>query len=93
MCIILYGNVIAYYKALLRFLLGNVFSCFFKNKKIMDFDDGVIMCFPRVRKIIRSHPDDVQIAICCFTINNEREKNGCFFTTITDHEGEKKKND
>jgi hypothetical protein len=73
MCIILYGNVIAYYKALLRFLLGNVFSCFFKNKKIMDFDDGVIMCFPRVRKIIRSHPDDVQIAICCFTINNERE--------------------
>jgi hypothetical protein len=50
--------------------------------------------FFRVRKIVRSHPrDNIKIVICCFTINNEREKNGCFFTTITDHEGEKKKND
>jgi hypothetical protein len=44
-------TVIAYYKALLRYWLGNVFSCFLKNKKIMDFDDGVIMCFPRVRRL------------------------------------------
>ena len=39
-------TVIVYYKALFRFWLENVFSCFFKNKKIMDFDGGVILCFP-----------------------------------------------
>ena len=35
-------TVIVYYRALFRFWLENVFSCFFKNKKIMDFDGGVI---------------------------------------------------
>lgn len=69
-------TVIVYYKALFRFWLENVFSCFFKNKKIMDFEGGVnnvlSLRYGRLYVLIPSR-DDVQIAICCFTINNERE--------------------